>query len=97
MIEDLEAELNGSLKETSNTEISAVAEEANVDNAINLESKDSNKMEIDIKYEQSIKAYEETMEIDIENINTIKNRNKLYTTQRRTIYKGIEPDFFLEI
>ena len=34
MIEDLEAELTGSLKETSNTDNSELDEEANVDEAI---------------------------------------------------------------
>ena len=30
------------------------------------------------------------MNIDIENINTFEKRNKLYTTQWRTIYEVIE-------
>ena len=34
------------------------------------------------------------MNIDIENINTFENRNKVYTTQWRTICKVIEPEFF---
>ena len=33
------------------------------------------------------------MKIYIENINTFENRNKVYTTQWRKIYKVIEPDF----
>ena len=33
------------------------------------------------------------MNIDIENINTFEKRNKVYTTQWRTIYEVIEPDF----
>ena len=33
------------------------------------------------------------MNIDIENINTFENKNKLHTTQWRTIYEVIEPDF----
>ena len=36
-------------------------------------------MEIDLKDKQNAKDYEETMNIDIENINTIENRNKVYT------------------
>ena len=36
------------------------------------------------------KAFEETMKIDIKNINTIEKRNKVYTTQWRKIYKVIE-------
>ena len=79
MIEDLGAELNGSLKETSNTDNSAVAGQANVDEAITEEAKSRNETEIDLKYEQRTKGYEETMNIDIENINTIKNRNNIYT------------------
>ena len=34
------------------------------------------------------------MEIDIENINTIEKRNKVYTKDRRTIYEVIQKYFF---
>ena len=34
------------------------------------------------------------MNIDIGNINTFAERNKVYSTQWRKIYKVIEPDFF---
>ena len=34
------------------------------------------------------------MNIDIGNINTFENRNKVYTTQWWEIYEVIEPDFF---
>ena len=44
MIEDLEAELTGSLFQNSNTDNLAVDEEANVDEAITAESKASNEM-----------------------------------------------------
>ena len=47
MIEDMEDELTEAPK-TSNTENLAVTEEANVDEAVNIESKASNEMEIDI-------------------------------------------------
>ena len=96
MIEDLEAELTGALKKTSNTDNLAVAEEANVDYAITAEAKASNQMEIYLKDKQNIEAYEETMDIYIENINTIEKRNKLYTTQWGTINEVIEPDFLKE-
>ena len=33
------------------------------------------------------------MNIDIENINTIENRNKRCTTKWRTLYEVIEPEF----
>ena len=56
-----------------------MAEEANVDKSISVEAKNSNEMEIDLKYEQNTKAYEEIMKIDLENINTIEKRRKLYT------------------
>ena len=36
------------------------------------------------------------MNIDIENINTFKHRNKVYTTQWRKIYEVIEQDYFNE-
>ena len=38
MIEDLEADMTGSPKETSNTDNSAVSEEANVDESITSEA-----------------------------------------------------------
>ena len=34
------------------------------------------------------------MKIDIENINTFENRNKVYISQWRTIYEVIEEDQF---
>ena len=33
------------------------------------------------------------MNIDIENIHTFEKRNKVYTTQCRTVYEVIEPEF----
>ena len=81
MIDDLEAELAGSLKKTSNSDNLAVAEEANVDEAITVEAKASNEMEIDLKDEQKTKVYVKTTKIDIENINTTGKRNKVYTTE----------------
>ena len=56
----------------------AVTEEANVDESITAETKASNKMENYLKYEQNTKAYEETMNIYIKNINRIEKRNKVY-------------------
>ena len=93
MNEDLESELTGTLKKTSNTDNLAVAKETNVDEAITSEGKDSNDVENDLKYEQNTKAYDEKMNIDIENINNIERRNKVYTKQWRTIYKVIQPYF----
>ena len=49
MIEYLEAEITGALKETSNIENLALAEEAHVYEAITVECKAYNKMEIGIK------------------------------------------------
>ena len=46
-----------------------MADDANVDEAISPEAKASNEMEIDLKYEQNAKSYEETMKMDIGNIN----------------------------
>ena len=71
----MEVELNGSLKETSNTDNSEVTEEANVDEAI----------PIDHKKEQSVEAYKEKMSIDIENIDTFETRNKVNTWKWRPI------------
>ena len=66
----------------------------NVDEAVTTEANASNDVEIDPKEEQNTQAYKDTMNIDIENINTFENRNKVYTTQWRTIYEVIEPVFF---
>ena len=70
-----------------------MAEEANVDEAVTAESNASNDMEIDLREERKTQAYKETMNIDIENIHTFEKRNKSYTTQWRTIYEFIEPEF----
>ena len=56
MIECIEAELTGSLKKTSNTDNSAVAEEANFDEAVTAEAKASNDMDIYLKEEQNTQA-----------------------------------------
>ena len=96
MIEDLEAELTGAPKETSNTDNSEVAEEKNVDESITAEAKAINEMENYLKDEQNTKSYEDTMNIDIENINTIEKRKSIYTKQWRTTYEVIQPDLFKE-
>ena len=46
MIEDLEAELAGAPKETSNTNNVALAEEANFGEANTVEANDNNEMEL---------------------------------------------------
>ena len=46
-----------------------MAKEENVDEAITAEAKDINEMKVDLKNEQNTKSYEETMEINIFNIN----------------------------
>ena len=97
MIEYLGAELTEALKETSNTDNLAVAEEANVDEAITAESKAINEMENYPKYEKNTKSYEEKMNVDIENINTIEKINKVYTKKWRTIYEVIQPDFLRKL
>ena len=71
IIEYLEAELTGAPKETSNTENLAVTEEANIGDAVTVEAKSSNDMENYLKEERWTKSYKDTMNIDIENINTI--------------------------
>ena len=71
-------ELNGALKETSNTDNLVVAEEANVDEAITADSKARNEMDNNLNDEQNTKSYEEQINIDIENINTIEKRKTLY-------------------
>ena len=70
-----------------------MAEVANVDKSVTAEAKAINDMDVDIKEEQKTQAYKETKNIYIENINTFEKRNKVYTTQWRTIYEVIGPDF----
>ena len=48
------------------------------------------------KQNKKIQANNKTMKIYIENMNTIENRNKVYTTLWRKIYKVIEEDYFKE-
>ena len=69
MIEDLEDELTRALKKTPNTDNQAVAEEANVNEAVTAETKASNDMDIYLKKELNTQEYKEKMNIDIENIN----------------------------
>ena len=71
-------ELNGALKETSNTDNLVVAEEANVDEAITANSKARNEMDNNLNDEQNTKSYEEQINIDIAYINTIEKRITLY-------------------
>ena len=46
-------------------------------------------MEIDIEEEHKTEAYQETMNIDIENIAKIENSHKHHTKQWSTIYEVI--------
>ena len=71
MIEDLEADLTGAPKQISNTDNLTLAEVANADEAITSETKARDYMENDLKEERNTKSYKETINIDIENINTI--------------------------
>ena len=71
IIEYLETLMTGALKKTSKTDSLELAEESDVDEAITAEAKDNNEMKNDLNDEQNTKAYEDKMNIDIENINTI--------------------------
>ena len=78
----MEAELTEAPIKTSKTDNLEVAEEANADEAITAEAKDSNDMEIYLKEERKTQSLKK-INIDIENINTFEKRNKVYTTQWR--------------
>ena len=52
--------------------------------------------QIIFKKECKTKTYQKELDIDTENNNTFENRNKLYTTQWRTIYEIIEDDYLKE-
>ena len=94
MIEYLEADLTGAPIDVSNTDDSEVAEEANADESTTEVAKARNETDIDLTEEQNTEAYRETMNIDIENINTIENRHKPYTKLWRTIYEVIQKNIF---
>ena len=89
----MESELTGAPKETSNTDNVDLAKEANVDEPITAEYKASNYMENYLKEERNTKSYKDKMNIDIENINTIEKKNKVYTKLWRNIYEVIQQDF----
>ena len=78
IIEDLEADLTGAPKQASNNDDVDLAEVSNANEDITAEAKASNEIENDLKEEQNKKSYKETMKIDIENINTIEKRHKVY-------------------
>ena len=71
MVKGLEPELNGTLKENSNTDNLVVAKNENVYEVITAEAKVSNDMENDLKDEHKTKSDEDKMTIYIENINTV--------------------------
>ena len=49
------------------------------------------------KFKQNTKSHEETMNIDIENIDTIEKRNKVYKNQLNTIYEIIQPEYLRKL
>ena len=79
MIDYLEENLIGKPIYALNPEDLAVSEEANSDKATTAVANANNELEIDLEEKQNTEAYKETMNIDIENINTIEERYKHYT------------------
>ena len=77
MNEEMEAELTEIDSRPDNL---AVYEDANVDEAI----------QIDIRKEQSTESYKEEMSKDINNIDTYETRTKVNTTKWRPIYEVID-------
>ena len=77
MIEDMEAELTESLEIDSKTDNLAVTEEAYVDEFI----------PIYLLKELRTQAYKQTMDIEIDKIDTYEIRNKLNTIKWRPIYE----------
>ena len=82
----MEYELIESSEMDSKTGNLAVTEEADVDEAI----------PIYLKKERNTQAYKETMDIDIDKINTCELRNKVNTTKWRPIYEVIDEAYFME-
>ena len=83
----MEAELTGTLKETSNTNNLEVAEEANFDESITTEAKDSNETEIDIKDEQNTKAYEAAIKFLLKMLMKLSLKNPRLATIWKFILK----------
>ena len=81
----MEAELTESSEIDSKTDHLAVTEEENVDESI----------PISLKKEQNTQAYKDAMDIDIENISTFEQRNKVNTTRWRPIYEVINEAYFI--
>ena len=71
--------MTGATIDATNTEVPAVAVEGNAGEDITVGAKvskmneSSNDMEIDIKEEENIEAYKETLDIETENIYKIEN------------------------
>ena len=76
MIEDMESELTEASAINSKTVNLAVTEDVDIDESIPSY----------LKKELKTQAYKKTVNIDIEQINTFENINKVNTTQWRTIY-----------
>ena len=92
--------MTGARIDATNTEVLVVDVESNSEEDITAGSKvskineASNEMEIDIEEEKNTEAYQETLNIDIENIDRIENIHKHHKTPWRTIYEVIQQEFF---
>ena len=64
-----------------------------VDEVTTSQSKDSNKMQVYIKEELKEEKDLKTINIDVDNIKSLKKKKKVYTTPWTKIYKVIELDF----
>ena len=73
-----------------------MAEKKNSDETITEVANASNEMQINLEEEHKTESYQETMNIDIENINKIENSHNHYTKQWRKIYEVIQQEFFDE-
>ena len=70
--------MTGKTIDSLHTEDSAVAEEANSDEAITAVAKASNELEIDLEEGQNSESCKETMNVDIEHVITIEKKHKHY-------------------
>ena len=80
MIEDMESELIESSEMNLKPDNLEVTEEVDVDEAI----------PIYLKKELKTQAYQKTLNIDIDKINSFEKRNKVNTIKWRKIYKVIQ-------
>ena len=98
----MEASLTGSPIDSKNTDVLVVDVEVYTNEYITAGdnyskiNKAIDELDFYLKEERKTEAYQETLNIDIENIDNIDNNHKHHKTPWRKIYKVIQQEFFEE-